>query len=69
MLLKQTGGFEVLELEDRGPTELKGWVRARDSDALMAVSFLRGVRAAASHFDVPFRPGERRQSSISGEAQ
>lgn len=39
MLLKQTGGFEVLELEDRGPTELKGWVRARDSDALMAASF------------------------------
>jgi CubicO group peptidase (beta-lactamase class C family) len=39
MLLKQTGGFELLELEDRGPTELKGWVRARDSDALMAVSF------------------------------
>jgi D-alanyl-D-alanine carboxypeptidase len=39
MLLKQTGGFELLELEDRGPTELNGWVRARDSDALMAVSF------------------------------
>jgi CubicO group peptidase (beta-lactamase class C family) len=39
MLLKHTGGFEVLELTDRGPTELKGWVRARDSDALMTVSF------------------------------
>ena len=39
MLLKQTGGFELLELEDRGPTGLEGWVRARDSDALMAVSF------------------------------
>lgn len=38
-LLKQTGGFEVLELGERGPTELKGWVRARDSDALMAVNF------------------------------
>ncbi|HUQ10856.1 MAG TPA: serine hydrolase [Steroidobacteraceae bacterium] len=38
-LLKQTGGFEILELEERGPTELKGWVRARDSDALMAVYF------------------------------
>ncbi|HEX6637627.1 MAG TPA: serine hydrolase, partial [Steroidobacteraceae bacterium] len=38
-LLKQTGGFEILELEERGPTELKGWVRARDSDALMAVHF------------------------------
>lgn len=38
-LLKQTGGFEVLELEERGPTELKGWVRARDSDALMSVYF------------------------------
>jgi CubicO group peptidase (beta-lactamase class C family) len=38
-LLKQTGGFELLELEERGPNELKGWVRARDSDALMAVSF------------------------------
>jgi CubicO group peptidase (beta-lactamase class C family) len=39
MLLKQTGGFEILELEERGPTQLKGWVRARDSDALMEVSF------------------------------
>jgi len=39
VLLKQTGGFEVLELEDRSPNELKGWVRARESDALMAVSF------------------------------
>jgi CubicO group peptidase (beta-lactamase class C family) len=38
-LLKQTGGFEILELTERGPTELKGWVRARDSDALMAVYF------------------------------
>jgi CubicO group peptidase (beta-lactamase class C family) len=38
-LLKQTGGFEILELEERGPTELKGWVRARDSDALMAAYF------------------------------
>lgn len=38
-LLKQTGGFEILEIEERGPTELKGWVRARDSDALMAVYF------------------------------
>ncbi len=38
-LLKQTGGFEILELEERGPTELKGWVRARDSDALMSVYF------------------------------
>jgi D-alanyl-D-alanine carboxypeptidase len=39
MLLKQTGGFELLELEERGPNELNGWVRARDSDALMALSF------------------------------
>jgi CubicO group peptidase (beta-lactamase class C family) len=38
-LLKQTGGFEVLEIEERGPNELTGWVRARDSDALMAVYF------------------------------
>jgi D-alanyl-D-alanine carboxypeptidase len=38
-LLKQTGGFEVLSLTNRGPNQLKGWVRAHDSDALMAVSF------------------------------
>jgi hypothetical protein len=38
-LLEQTGGFDVLKLEQRGPNELHGWVRARDSGRRLAVSF------------------------------
>jgi CubicO group peptidase (beta-lactamase class C family) len=47
LLLKETGGFELLELRDRGPTQLTGWVRARDSDALMQVAFY--VESAPPH--------------------
>jgi D-alanyl-D-alanine carboxypeptidase len=34
-LQKQTGGFDLLELTDVERTAVTGWVRARDSDALM----------------------------------
>jgi D-alanyl-D-alanine carboxypeptidase len=39
MLQKQMGGFEVLEFNDSRPRVASGWVRARDSDALMAFEF------------------------------
>jgi CubicO group peptidase (beta-lactamase class C family) len=38
MLQKQTGGFDVLEYQER-PRMAHGWVRARDSDALMEFHF------------------------------
>jgi CubicO group peptidase (beta-lactamase class C family) len=37
-LQKQTGGFEVLEFKER-PRMAHGWVRGRDSDALMQFEF------------------------------
>jgi D-alanyl-D-alanine carboxypeptidase len=36
MLQKQMGGFDVLEFNDPRPRVASGWVRGRDSDALMA---------------------------------
>ncbi len=38
MLQKQTGGFEVLEFKER-PRSARGWVRGRDSDALMQFDY------------------------------
>lgn len=38
-LQKQMGGFDVLEFEEVRPRAAEGWVRARDSDALMALKF------------------------------
>jgi len=34
---RQSGGFDVLELTDVAPNVVKGWVRGRDSEALMEV--------------------------------
>ncbi|HEU5137165.1 MAG TPA: serine hydrolase domain-containing protein [Steroidobacteraceae bacterium] len=34
---KHSGGFDVLELTDVAPNVVKGWVRGRDSEALMEV--------------------------------
>lgn len=44
---KQTGGFDVLELTDVAPNVVKGWVRGRDSEALMEL--VLEVEAKAPH--------------------
>lgn len=38
-LHKQSGGFDLLEVEEVRPNWIKGWVRARDSDAVMELKF------------------------------
>jgi D-alanyl-D-alanine carboxypeptidase len=38
-LHKQFGGFDLLEAEEVRPSWIKGWVRARDSDAVMELKF------------------------------
>jgi len=44
---KHTGGFDVLELTDVAPNVVKGWVRGRDSEALMEI--VVEVEAKAPH--------------------
>ncbi len=37
---KESGGFDVLEISEPAPNNLQGWVRARDSDALLELFFV-----------------------------
>lgn len=46
-LHKQFGGFDLLEVDDDRPVNLHGWVRARDSDAVL--EFVVETEAAAPH--------------------
>jgi D-alanyl-D-alanine carboxypeptidase len=50
---KQTGGVDALEITDTGATRLKGWLRARDAEALLAFTF--DAEAAAPHRMLDFR--------------
>ena len=50
---KQTGGIDVLELTETSPSTLRGWLRARDAEAIVAFTF--GVEPAAPHRMVDFR--------------
>jgi len=36
---EQTGGFDVLELDDAGPGILRGWMRAREAEDIVALTF------------------------------
>ena len=46
-LHKQFGGFDVLELDDSRPNNVHGWVRAKDSDAVLEMAV--ATEAAAPH--------------------
>ena len=50
---KQTGGFDVLELDETAPNILTGWLRAREAEAIMALTF--EVEPEAPHRVVRFR--------------